>query len=201
MSIETLSPRFSMPADASVEHQRLRADLDRFLRGVERRALRVAELSCRQHEDALEVVQETMLAFVRSYARVSEHEWPLLFWRMLENRLADHHRRRQVRGRWMVWFAPKPEWGQDDDPLAALPDAAEPGPLSRLSDEQALEALQLALRELPTRQRQAFLLRVWEGLDVAQTARAMGVSEGSVKTHLFRAMQQLRTRLEVHHEA
>ena len=80
--------------------------------------------------------------------------------------------------------------------LIAAPDAREPGPRARLADGEAAEALDAALRELPLRQRQAFLLRLWEGLDVAQTATAMRCSEGSVKTHLSRALSRLREQLE-----
>lgn len=174
------------------------AALDRFLRGVERRAYLHVQLACRQHEDALDVVQDAMLAFVRGYRRHPSTDWPLLFWRVLDSKLVDLQRRRSVRGRWFGWLGLGD--GEDDqaDPLANLPDPAEPGPLRRLGDAEAGAALQQALRALPLRQRQAFLLRVWEGLDVAQTAAAMAISEGSVKTHLFRALQALRGRLEPH---
>lgn len=190
------APPLNMPLAADAD--RLRLSLDRFLRDVERRALRVAELSCGSREDALELVQEAMFGFVRRYRDKPEAEWPLLFWRVLDSRLTDHHRRRQTRSRWLGWLLPRPADAADDgdDPIDRIPDPAEPGPFSRLADAEALAALEAALRALPSRQRQAFLLRVWEGLDVAGTARAMAVSEGSVKTHLFRALQTLRARLE-----
>jgi RNA polymerase sigma-70 factor (ECF subfamily) len=161
---------------------------------VERRALRQAELSCGSREDALELVQEAMFGFVRSYAGKPRAEWRLLFWRVLDSRLADFQRRRRVRSRWQVWL--RAGDAEDEEPLARVPDLAEPGPLGRLADAEAMRALERALRALPRRQRQAFLLRVWEGLDVAETAQAMALSEGSVKTHLFRALQHLRARLE-----
>lgn len=169
--------------------------LDRFLRGVERRALRHAELALRHPDDALEAVQECMLRFVKHYRHKPAAEWPLLFWRVLDSRLVDTQRRRRLFGRWFSsWFN-----GNDDeaeDTIAALPDPREPGPLARLHDAEATQALEAALQALPQRQREAFLLRVWEGLDVAETAAALGISEGSVKTHLFRALQALRARLE-----
>jgi RNA polymerase sigma-70 factor (ECF subfamily) len=193
-----LSPPVSMPLDADAERRRTRLALDHFLRDVERRALRMAELSCGSREDALELVQEAMLGFVRGYAAHPASEWPLLFWRVLDSRLTDFHRRHRVRSRWTAWLGRAAD--EDEDPVAALPDPAEPGPLSRLADDEAMRALEAALRALPGRQRQAFLLRVWEGLDVAQTASAMGLSSGSVKTHLFRALQQLRQRLEANHD-
>jgi RNA polymerase sigma-70 factor (ECF subfamily) len=99
-----------------------------------------------------------------------------------------------VRGRWFAaWLH-----GDDDesDVIAQAPDANEPGPLLRLAGSAAARALELALKRLPLRQRQAFLLRIWEGFDVAATARAMRCSEGSVKTHLFRALSALRRELE-----
>ena len=198
-TVPLLSPPAAMPLDAEAANRSLRLALDRFLREVERRALRVAELSCASRDDALELVQDAMFGFVRSYAERPAAEWPLLFWRVLDSRLTDFQRRRRVRSRWMSWFAPRAD-EDDEDPLARIPDPAEPGPLARLADGEAMAALERALRALPLRQRQAFLLRVWEGLDVAQTAAAMQLSEGSVKTHLFRALQRLRATLESEHE-
>jgi RNA polymerase sigma-70 factor (ECF subfamily) len=200
MRADSLSATPVLMPDVVAASDRLRAALDRFLRDVERRALRMAELSCGSREDALELVQEAMLGFVRSYRAKPAEEWPLLFWRVLDSRITDHHRRRQVRSRWLGWLGPRADEDDEEDPIARLPDPAEPGPLSRLSDFDAMRALESALRALPRRQRQAFLLRVWEGLDVAQTAQAMSLSEGSVKTHLFRALQNLRARLEPNHD-
>lgn len=185
-------PRDDAPTEAARE-----AALDRFLRGVERRAYRHVELSCLPGEDAADVLQEAMLAFVRHYRRHPQADWPPLFWRVLDSKLVDLQRRRSLRGRWFGWLG----LGEDEDgedALAQLPDRHEPGPLARLGDGEATRALFEALRALPLRQRQAFLLRVWEGFDVARSAQVMAVSEGSVKTHLFRALQALRARLEKH---
>jgi RNA polymerase sigma-70 factor (ECF subfamily) len=170
------------------------ATLDRFLRGIERRALRMAKFAAGNREEALDLVQDAMFGFVRHYAGQPEASWPPLFWRVLDSRLNDWHRRQRVRGRWRVWWSS----GDDDDPIAAAPDPREPGPLVRLADDEAAAALGAALRDLPLRQRQAFLLRIWEGLDVADTAAAMRCSEGSVKTHLSRALARLRTILGEH---
>ena len=171
--------------------------LESFLRGVERRALRMAELATGQREEALDLVQEAMLGFVRHYGTHDGAEWPPLFWRVLDSRLNDWHRRQRVRGRW--WSRPADARADDeDDAIAAAPDLREPGPLARLADGEASVALDAALRGLPMRQRQAFLLRLWEGLDVAATATAMRCSEGSVKTHLSRALTNLRRALGEH---
>jgi RNA polymerase sigma-70 factor (ECF subfamily) len=171
--------------------------IERFLRTVERRAVRMAELATRQREDAVELVQDAMFGFVRSYGSRAVDEWPPLFWRVLDSRIHDWHRRQRVRGRWLGWLDRR-DVDDADDPLAAVPDPGEPGPLGRLADTEAAAALETALRALPLRQRQAFLLRLWEGLDVAATATAMRCSEGSVKTHLSRALANLRSRLEAH---
>ncbi len=167
--------------------------LDGFLKSVERRALRMAELACGQRDQALDLVQDAMLGFVRNYARRPANEWAPLFHRVLDSRLTDWHRRQRVRGRWLsAWFASDDD---EDDPFEAVADPAEPGPLERLAGNEAGACLDAALRTLPPRQRQAFLLRLWEGLDVGATATAMRCSEGSVKTHLSRALARLRERL------
>lgn len=170
--------------------------LDDFLTGVERRALVMAELATRDREEALDVVQDAMLAFVDRYGGHDPAEWAPLFHRVLQNRIRDWHRRQQVRRRWRVWFARDDE--DDADPIEAAPDPHARTPEEAVALAGATDALLAALEALPTRQRQAFLLRTWEGLDVAETARAMGCSEGSVKTHLWRALQQLRDKLEGH---
>ena len=177
-----------------------RGRLDAFLRSVERRALRMAQLAAGDLDDALELVQDSMLVFVRSYRDKPEADWPPLFWRVLDSRVQDHHRRQTGRRRWRVFLGrgAGTDESDDADPLAAVADANAIGPFERALGHESREAIERALRALPDRQRQAFLLRVWEGLDGAQTAQAMGCSEGSVKTHLFRAMEALRRHLEEH---
>jgi RNA polymerase sigma-70 factor (ECF subfamily) len=170
--------------------------LDEFLRGVERRALVTTELATRNREEALDIVQDAMLAFVDRYAAHDPAEWPPLFHRVLQNRIRDWHRRQQVRRRWRVWFTQDDEEAQD--PIEAVGDPHARTPEETVALAGAIDTLLAALETLPLRQRQAFLLRTWEGLDVAETARAMGCSEGSVKTHLWRALQQLREKLEAH---
>lgn len=177
-----------------------RQQLDAFLKQVERRALRMAELATQNRDDALDIVQDAMLAFVRNYQDKPASDWVPLFYRVLDSRLTDYHRRHQVRSRWLAWLPVGRDQDDASDALAELPDPAEVAPWQRIADGETGQALDSALKALPGRQRQAFLLRVWEGLDVADTARAMGCGEGSVKTHLSRAMAALRTRLEAYHD-
>jgi RNA polymerase sigma-70 factor (ECF subfamily) len=104
-------------------------------------------------------------------------------------------RRRTVRGRVIAWLPFRgDENDEEPDPIAQAP-SPEPQPVRRLELDEAVGALEKALGALPRRQQQAFLLRALEGLDVAATAAAMGCSEGSVKTHYFRAVQALRAQL------
>lgn len=175
--------------------------LDRFLQDVEKRAFRIAEIAVRDRDDALDIVQETMLQLVRAYGRRPSEEWKPIFYRILQNRIHDWQRRRRTRSRVIAWWTGGARDADDDE---AAPDPIEnavgndPGPRAHLENAEAMAALEAALRELPERQQQAFLLRNLEGLDVAATAAAMGCSEGSVKTHLFRAVHTLRARLGDH---
>ncbi len=177
-------------------------DLDRFLASVERRAYLMARLATGSRDDALDVVQEAMFQLVQRYADRSEEEWGALFYRILQNRLRDWHRRTALRRRWRAWFGRQDSAGEEPteaDPFADLPDpAAGAQPAAQAANRGALRTLQEALERLPRRQREAFLLRAWEGLDVEQTARAMGCSTGSVKTHYARALASLRAALENH---
>lgn len=174
-------------------------ELDRFLKDVERRAFRMAQIALRDTDDALDVVQEAMIQLARSYATRPSEEWKPLFYRILQNRIHDWQRRRRTRSRVIAWWTGgvRDEDDETPDPIenAATGDA---GPGLRLENDEAMAALEVALRELPPRQQQAFLLRSLEGLDVATTAASMGCSEGSVKTHYFRALQALRERLGEH---
>jgi RNA polymerase sigma-70 factor (ECF subfamily) len=167
--------------------------LDAFLAGIERRALRMAEIATRDRDEALDLVQDAMLQFVRRYRARPAVERAPLFYRVLENRIVDWHRARRSRGRWWVRLFDDSEEGVE--PLDAMPAGAAADPLHALQRERSMSRLESALQALPLRQQQVFLLRVWEGLDVADTARAMGVGEGSVKTHLSRALAKLRKEL------
>ncbi|MEO0578766.1 MAG: RNA polymerase sigma factor [Pseudomonadota bacterium] len=170
-----------------------RRQLDQFLAGVERKALAIAEMSLWDRDEAMDVVQDAMIRLVRSYSDRPEAEWAPLFFRILNNRERDVQRRRQVRNRFMSWFGGS---GDDDhDPIAAAPNLDQATPGEELEALETHARLTEAVKQLPERQREAFLLRSLEGFDTAQTAEAMGCSEGSVKTHYSRALNALRAAL------
>ena len=170
--------------------------LETFLAEVERKAFRIAQIALRHEADALDVVQDAMMQLAHRYASRPAEEWRPLFYRILENRIRDVQRRRIVRQRVMSVLPWRGEDAEEEmpDPIDQAP-AADPTPAAQIESDQMVQALELALTELPGRQRQAFLLRNIEGLDVAETAAAMKCSQGSVKTHYFRALQALRTKL------
>lgn len=170
--------------------------LDAFLRSVGRRAQVMAEISTRDREAALDIVQDSMIALSMRYASRPPAEWAPLFQTILQSRIMDWHRTRIRRGRWMTWLKPSDD-DPDADPLADIPEQASSDPALLLERARDMETVTAALADLPLRQQQAFMLRIWEGLDTAATAAAMGCGEGSVKTHLSRAMHALRARLEV----
>ena len=174
-------------------------ELERFLASVEKRAFKIAQIAIRDVDDALDIVQDAMLQLARRYADRPADEWRPLFYRILENRIRDCQRRRTVRLRIFAWFPGRQdaEGEEPGDPMDLAP-SHEPGPSERMMMAGALDALESAVGQLPKRQQQAFLLRNFEGLDVAETAAAMGCSEGSVKTHYFRAVQVLRKALGEH---
>jgi RNA polymerase sigma-70 factor (ECF subfamily) len=170
------------------------ASMNAFLTQVERRAFRMAELNLGHREDAMDAVQDAMLRLVKHYSEKPAQEWTPLFWGILRRRIVDLQRRRKVRSIMVGWLGGKDDDGED---LPAWePADTGPGPLERLNDAQSYADMAAAVKLLPQRQREAFMLRVLEGLDVAETAQAMGCSEGSVKTHLSRALQRLRDQLE-----
>ncbi|WP_430980756.1 RNA polymerase sigma factor [Stenotrophomonas terrae] len=165
------------------------ASLDAFLAGIGPRAFRFAEAGLRQRDDALDAVQDAMERMLGYRERPAE-EWTPLFWSILRRRIIDLQRRRSFR---LKFWAPQEDHDQD----SAIDWADEtPGPAQTHEQQHDYARLVQALRQLPARQREAFSLRVLQELDVATTAKAMGCSEGSVKTHLSRARDALQKQLE-----
>ena len=181
--------------EAALERSRA---LDRFLADIERRAFKFAQIAVRDVDDALDIVQDAMLQLARRYSARPAEEWRPLFYRILRNRIRDCQRRRAVRARVLAWL-PGNSSMEDEivDPIDAAPDTQLPLG-EQIQMDQTLAALETAVAGLPERQQQAFMLRTLEGFDVAQTAAAMGCSEGSVKTHYHRAVQSLRGSLGDH---
>ncbi len=202
----TSSRLMQMPtvlAEPSTGTEQLRQRVDRFLRSVERKALVMTQLRTSDPEAALDIVQDVMLAFVRRYQNKPEEQWPPLFYTALRNRITDWYRRRASRGRWLGALTSR--FGGDtdspqEDLIQQAPAAANADPAHRLADDQFGTALNGALQSLPERQREAFLLRSWQGFSTAETAAAMGCSEGSVKTHLSRATKALREQLGAYND-
>jgi RNA polymerase sigma-70 factor (ECF subfamily) len=175
-----------------------RVAIEAFLRDVETRAFRIAVMNIRDRDEALDIVQDSMIRLVRRYSARPSEEWRPLFYRILQNRIRDVQRRRKVRSRVLSFFG-----GVEDDeydPIAAAPGPSSENPLHQVQASDAMQALERALLMLPARQREAFAMRNFEGLDVAQTAQAMSCTEGSVKTHYSRAVHRLRELLKEHGE-
>ena len=164
---------------------------------MERRAFKQSVFSVHDEEAALDIVQEAMLKLAENYAARPAAELPLLFQRILQNAIRDHFRRGKVRSAWTTLWSTLGLTGEDDDadPLENF-EVEEHGsipasPAAQYEQSQVMAIIEEAVQGLPVRQRQAFLLRYWEDLDVSETAKAMGCSEGSVKTHCSRAAHAL----------
>jgi RNA polymerase sigma-70 factor (ECF subfamily) len=164
------------------------------LRDVGPRAFRVARLALRNDQDALDALQEAMIKLVRRYAARPEEEWTPLFYAILRNCVHDMQRGRKSRSSILSWFGRLTGAAVRERTEPAVADAVLQ-PIHEIESEERLGKLQQAIATLPARQQQAFLLRNLEELDVSETAKAMGCSEGSVKTHYSRAVHALREKL------
>jgi RNA polymerase sigma-70 factor (ECF subfamily) len=177
-------------------------ELSDFLASVERRAFKQMFFAVRDEQFALDIVQDSMMKLAEKYSARPGTELPMLFQRILQNTMRDHFRRQKVRNMWTTQVSSLSGSDEDDDhdPLETLAASADSNPQEAPSDQlqqaQTLEIIEKAIRQLPERQRQAFLLRYWEELDVAEAASAMGCSEGSVKTHCSRAVHALSAMLK-----
>ncbi|MBU6995319.1 MAG: RNA polymerase sigma factor [Ferrovum myxofaciens] len=175
-------------------------EISKFLASAERRAFKQAVYAVQDDSAALDVVQDAMLKLTESYSDRPVEELPPLFQRILQNTIRDHYRRFKVRSAWTPLagsFQRGVEEGDDDfDILDSVEDSGEGRHFSlvpdlQLNQKQTLVLIEIALQNLPPRQREAFLLRYWEERDVAETAQIMGCSEGSVKAHCSRAVHAL----------
>jgi len=155
----------------------------------------MAYIATGNREEALDIVQDAMLKLVQKYADKPPEDWPPLFIRILQSKIKDGYRRNQVRNKWRIFL----NKNNDDEDMNTLEQLAvdttfEPSRTNK--NRQAIEQLDVAVHQLPLRQQQAFLLRMWEGFNEAETATAMGCSKGSVKTHYSRAIHTLRDKLK-----
>jgi RNA polymerase sigma-70 factor (ECF subfamily) len=176
--------------------------MDAFLASVERRAYKHAYFAIRNEENALDVVQDSMISLVQSYSDKPPQEWPMLFTRILQNAIRNHFRRNKVRDYWTPNFSQFEQNQVDDGVFDVLESLLSKNEFGRVDSaeknverEQMLSILETLINNLPTRQREAFLLRYWEEHSVTETAAIMGCSEGSVKTHCSRAAHTLANTL------
>lgn len=177
-----------------------RSELSDFLAGVERRAFRQANFAVRDEEAALDIVQDSMMRLAEHYGERPAQEFPMLFQRILQNAIRDHYRRSRTRaGQTISLSSLEHDDDEAADPLETLdidPDRHPfASPHAALLQQETLGRIESALHNLAPRQREAFLLRYWEGLDITATATVMGCTEGSVKTHCSRATHALAAAL------
>lgn len=179
-----------------------RSELSDFLASVERRAFKQAMFALRDEDAALDAVQDAMMKLAEKYADRPGSEFPMLFQRILQNVIRDVFRRRKVRSTWTSLLSSFIGADDDDerDPLETLQTESGTGsgqtPEQDAIQAQVMTIIEREIARLPARQREAFLMRYWEDLDIAETAAVMGCSEGSVKTHCSRATHTLAAALK-----
>ena len=169
-----------------------RQELANFYRQIEQRAYRMAMIETRRSSDALDLVQDAMESLMKRYASRPSAEWRALFYKILQNRIRDWHRWSGLRTRLHLNKSDTEDFIEQDPQVVS----EQLTPVEQADQDHAIERLQRALTQLSFRQRQAVLLRVWEGFNVEETAHIMKCSSGSVKTHLSRALSSLKNTLD-----
>ena len=175
------------------------ASIDAFLMHVEKKGYRIALLAVGQHADAIDILQDAMMKLVSNYQERPSKEWKPLFYRILNNRITDFHRQQKMKNLFFFWRSNDDE-DESDALHESITDEKGEEPVKQLDKEMQQQDILQELEKLPVKQQQCFLLRSWEGLSVADTAQAMGCSQGTVKTHFFRAVQKLKAVLEEQHD-
>jgi RNA polymerase sigma-70 factor (ECF subfamily) len=171
--------------------------MEEFLKSVEKKAFRMIQIATGYTDDALDLLQDSMMAFVRKYSNKDESEWKPLFYRVVQNRIRDWHRREKLKKLFFIPMSNKRDSPDNHpDPIESMEDHKTINSFTILKTSQAMKKLNDVLKKLPTRQQQVFLLRSWEGLSIKETAKAMGCTQGTVKTHYFRAVIKLKQELE-----
>jgi RNA polymerase sigma-70 factor, ECF subfamily len=172
-------------------------ELSDFLKNVEKRAFKRSIYHVRDEEAALDIVQDSMMKLAQHYGDKPAAELPMLFQRILSNTTLDWFRRRKTRNALFSNMSDFESSGADGDfdlleTLETLTNSEGTESAQDATERaQIFREIELEIKELPGRQREAFLMRYWEEMDVAETAAAMGCSEGSVKTHCSRAVHAL----------
>ena len=175
----------------------VRGELDSFLAGIQHRAYAMARTATRHDADAMDIVQDAMMQLVKNYSQRSPDEWRMLFYRILHNRINDSFRRKKVRDKVLGWLpGSNSADNQAEDPLEGVPGSNTDEPDKHLERQQSINEIEAAVQGLSRRQREAFMLRCWQGFSTAETAVTMQCSEGSLKTNYSRALESLRGRLE-----
>ncbi len=171
--------------------------MEEFLKSVEKKAFRMIQIATGNSNDVLDLLQDSMIAFVRKYSDKSESEWKPLFYRVVQNRIRDWYRREKLKKLFFIQISGRQDNEENrPDPLEFIEDPKAADSLNTLKTSQAMEKLNHVLKQLPARQQQVFLLRSWEGLSTKETAKAMGCTQGTVKTHYSRAVSKLKQELE-----
>jgi RNA polymerase sigma-70 factor (ECF subfamily) len=174
-------------AQSQAESLDCNEQLNRFFIEHEKKAYTLAFMSLKNQDDALDVLQDVMIKFVEKYKHKQYQVWAPLFYRMVQNRITDFHRKKTQKNKYFSFFS-----NEDENHIENIADENLPTIISMIDSHMKINNLQNALETLSTRQLQAFMCRIWEGLSVSQTAQSMKCSQGSVKTHLFRAVKQLK---------
>lgn len=169
----------------------IREALNEFLASVENDAFRLAMAAVKNQDEAIDLVQESMLQLVQGYGSKDSEEWSPLFHRILQNKIRDWYRRRTVKHTLLKWTG----LGDTKEQVESIPAKESDSPESLLDSRSELEKINQAVGKLPPRQQQVFLLRAWKEMSVSETASAMSISSGSVKTHYSRALESLRLHL------
>jgi RNA polymerase sigma-70 factor (ECF subfamily) len=196
-----LTKNGTLPVISRISILSTASELSDFLATSERRAFKQAMFAVRNEETALDIVQDSMMKLAEKYGDRPAEEFPMLFQRIIQNTIRDYYRRSKVRSLWTTLLS---AFSSDDeeehDPLETIEVESESytpnSPDGQLEQSQLLVILEEEIKSLPPRQREAFLMRYWEDMDVAETASAMGCSEGSVKTHCSRATHALAVALK-----
>jgi len=169
--------------------------MDIFLQQIEKRAFRMAQLATHCEADALDIVQEAMIKLVSNYSHRAPEEWRPLFYKILENRILDWHRKKKVMNKLFFWRKQDQDTNEIEETTREALDY-QFNPESQLVSEQLGEHLLESIEQLPVKQQQCFVLRSWEGLSTKETAEVMKINENSVKTHYSRAISKLKQQQE-----